>query len=620
MRKEMRSKNSTSSSFIPILILILVVLIIGTLIYIGWKIYKANNESVESYASPPNNLDLTKVSSSVQNFIREHGIDSVSALQGFIEGSYNEDISPIMEDNTLTLYYSAFSQKSLPVEQTRKLTNISPYFKDSKKPSCRFLQYESSHIDFIEPPYANRNMGIELLTNKAMGPPSHLLGIQGNGTFSMFMTLRFNGFSDNNEQEYELFKLYGNTEGNNALSLTIDAQPKSKDLASADVRILLHYGSQAPIPIRYENSEYFRIEFAKTYLFVITKLNKKISLNLHDLSKDLTYDSTHKLIENVELIDPNAFFSNKELSINGKQNLNANLFAFGLYNMYIMDEASLHHYIYKELFKSSETFQREARQILSFQKEIDELKACPYEENVCKECDDVTDWTDTNSIIKSSLKCRNAIDAFCTENTNHPKCSCWKASSMQTPECKSFVNVFKGLRMIDPENIDDATKEEISKRYKWCNCDEMDDLKAELNKLKEKLGNDFYVDEEDTRHTRLPPIDRLTSPFIKSGPVDYNGKNDDDTGVCNANDPTLLTNTPQDVLPDATHLRLHQLSKASTTYKGEENDDENFNKRVDTMSDQPTDPHEDINETQDYRYGESEIQPSKGFWAWLLNR
>ena len=773
-----------ASKLITLTIICILIILFWFLLSLLLSIDK-NTNKVETYSTSPKNLDSKMTSSTVHQFMREYGIESISALYDLVEGSYVEDFSPIMEDRTLTLYYSTFSKTSLPVEQTRIFYNISPYFKDAKKPQCKYLQFDNSHIHFIEPPYANRNMGVELLTNTANGPPSHLLGIQGNGTFTLFSVLRFNGFSMNNGEEYEVFKLYGNTEKNNALSLTIDSLPESKDANSANVRFKLHFSTQV-ISINYEGSDHFPIEFSKAYMIVITKLNKKISFNLHDLSRDLSYNTTHKLIDNVELSDPNAFFSNKEISFNAMRNMNANMFAFGVYNMYIMDESSLHHYMYKEMYKSSDEFLREARQILSFQKEIDEIRECPYDSSVCDICSGVGDWTNINNIIDSSVKCRKAIDNYCSENVDDPKCMCWKAGEGASQVCKSYVNIFRSMRMIDLDNIDEPTRIELSKKYKFCDCDpirqedqdgtspenrnrnnngvsdgtgtEMKDgmesdnkdgresanserlryrmgmgmrdgmepenrygsESANSNRVSDRMGmgNDnrdpipsplnpsnptyeisliqklanptltgderqAFIDEiqrlQKSRQDRLeqtnknnnisapvsdsyedllaqsllkrlaspvltsdelkalteelltikrstlkknnignefdlPPIHKLTSPHLKSGPVETN-RSDEQCNVSRS----LLKDVPPDVLPHVTHERLRHIASSPIAYKGEEQDITNFNSQLESDPNSK-DPYDDVQKSSDYRYGETDLQPERGFWSWLLNR
>lgn len=605
---------SLTSSIVYTLILTVVIILVGLVTY--RIVHKNMNKRVEAYASPPDDMELEDISSMVNNFLREYGFESIASLYDFVSGRYNEDFSPIMEDKTLTLYYSVFSIDSIPKEQSRRFNNISPYFKDIKDTSCKFLQYDNSYLEFIDSPYANRNLGIELLTNSAVGPPSHLLGMQGNGTFTVFMALRFNGFSVNNALDYEVFKMYGNTDKNNAVSLTIDALPRSRDINSAEVRFKLHYSSQNGIPTTYGGVDHFQIEYAKPYLIVVTKLNKKISMNIHDLSKDLSLDSTYKLIENVELEEPNAFFSNKAMTINAFDNLNANIFTFGTYNMYIMDESALHHYMYREMYKSSDAFLREARQILSFQKEINNTKACPYDATVCKACSEVKDWTRIgNGVVEASLECRQAIDAYCMENLNDPKCSCWRPANRTSVECQSYLNIFKSVALVDPDNLDDTTREKITSKYKLCDCGDLDALREEIKNLKQQNNNSSTNDHPHPHQNPFPPIHALTSPYLDSGPVQM--QKDDKRGPYEMT-PSLLSNLPKDVLPPVSPYRLQRLADAQMSYIGDDGDDANYNTRLERETDD--DPHSSVLKSSEYRYGETDLQPGKGFWAWLFGK
>jgi hypothetical protein len=444
----------------------------------------------------------------INDMLRETGFTDIIALRNFLNGIYDENLQQITYDNALTLYYSVFSTSSLPMTQTRTWRNISPFFKsESSAQSCK-ITFPQTHLDFGEIPYSNRYVGLELVSNSISGPESHQLGIQGNGTFSMFTLLKFNSFSPNNNKPYELFKLYGNTVSNNAVSLTINPQPialtqpstllpttqeessgtdKTTSITLAtntvpvvsnvyNVQMDLSFGSHTTTASM-SGSTNIPIVLGTKYMFVVTKTNTRLVLNMYDMS---TMSAPLINLVNTELAEPTVLLSNKRFSINTEKNLNANVYAFGVYNINLLDELFLQQYLFKELYKMTDEFMSMLRAISSFQQSIDDIKACPYTEAVCSKCE-INDWTDFQQIIASSPECRDAIDAHCSKNLTDPRCSCWDPNTTSA-ECKSYVNIFRSKACLNVENLDIESLSQVKKKYNLCDCTDIDKIK---NSLKE---------------------------------------------------------------------------------------------------------------------------------------
>jgi hypothetical protein len=467
----------------------------------------------ESFVDPGTTNVPTSVSAStttstpsVTDMIREYGFTSIQALKNFTKGDYNEDLSDIYEDSSLTLYYSVFSNNSAPMESSRVWKNISTYFQAKRDTSCKDVAYEKTHLEFDETPYVNRIVGLEMLSNNISGPLSHQCGLQGNGTFSIFAVIKFNGFSANNTHPYEIIKLFGNTMNNNAITLSISPQPVAQTTSSPqgpvptniyNCKINVTFGTQTIEAVTDTGSSDIPIDTTKKYMFVVTKTNKKLSLTLHDMSKKT--GTPVKLINGHELTEPSVSFSNKEMALNTHKNLNANVFAVGTYNLYLVDETRLHTHMYNEIFKTSDEFMTIARNILNMQQQIDAIKACPYDKSVCDQCN-VEDWTDIQKVMTSSTECKQAIDTYCSKNLDDPKCKCWDPMNTAV-ECKSYINIFRKNNCFQIENIDVETLQKIKNKYNLCECKEIEKIVDSIKPIQQPLPTltnaDVKASEED---------------------------------------------------------------------------------------------------------------------------
>ena len=456
----------------------------------------------------------------LNSMLDEYGFTSITNLRNFIQRNYNEDLTRIKHDNTLTLYYSVFSIESAPEDQTRMWRNISPYFQNAiktTKDACSVTPFNRTHLEFDETPFVNRSIGLEMLSNKISGPLSHQLGIAGNGTFSIFIVIHFNGFSSNNSMNYELFKIYGNTVSNNAVSLVIGSQPVAQTVNSPsgpiptnvfEAQVSVVYGTQTLTP---DDASSIQIDTSKTYMFIVNKTSKKLSLVMHDLADNKTKGA--KIIDGVELEDPSVLMSNKDMSINTNKNLNANIFAFGVYNMYIVDDTALRNHMYTELFKTSEAFMKIARSMLSMQEYIDQVKACPFSDTVCQACN-INDWTDFQNLLQSSPECKSAIDEYCSKNIKDPRCRCWDPL-VNTSECKAYTSIFRQTACLNVDNIDIEMLSKIKTKYNLCDCNDID-------KLVEKTTNAMREEAAPKLTNPVLPVKNKADAAYYGSPIQIN--------------------------------------------------------------------------------------------------
>jgi len=344
-------------NWVSVLICIVLITLLVYIVYYGYRIVHESQTHVEKYESPSDEKIREKMSQIVLAFLRDNGYTDFEELKKFVQGQYDENLDDIYEDSTLTLYYSAFSKGSYTNEEdSKKWLNISPYMKKEKQngQNMYVLPYDKSHIlAGDESSYVQRRDGISLRDQILIGPPSHLLGIKGNSSFMIFMVLRLNRFAKPGE-DHELLKLYGNTNQNmcfiDGLQLSFEPQAHEKDAQLISVKFRLQFGSDEAL------QEIVRLNISKPYMFIVKKEMKSLSLMMHDMSSDASSESSKVIISPKDVQNNNVLLSNKEMRINQTKNIDALLYAFGVYNEPLTDASNLHHHLFKELDKRTETF------------------------------------------------------------------------------------------------------------------------------------------------------------------------------------------------------------------------------------------------------------------------
>ena len=594
---------------------VILVVIITALIFYAYRLLKANDR-IEKYESPSEDKLREKMSQIVLAFLKDNGYTDLEELKKFVQGQYNENLDDIYEDHTLTLYYSAFSKGSYTNdEDSKQWLNISPYLKKEKETNpnnTQVLPYDKSHISATdESPYVQRRDGISLRDQVLIGPPSHLMGIKGNSSFTLFMVVRFNRFNKPGER-HELLKLYGNTVQNNGLLLTLEPQTHEKDAQIISVKCGLQFGAdpflESDKSVK-EDNKMLRLNITKPYMFVVKKELKSISLTLHDMSSDASSDASQVAIPATDVQDNNVLLSNKELRINQNKMLDGVLFAFGVYNEALMDASNLHHHLFKELDKRTDSFMDRARLMVAFQQELEQMRACPFDVNICRECADVDDWTNVNEIVLSSDKCKKAIDEYCTANPNDSKCICWREDKLKDPNCQAFVNIFRRDKHSMIENLTDEQIEVIKEKYKLCKCEQVEQMRLKEQKKQQE--------EQRAREKEVASY-KLSSSHI---PVrDIEDRRDTDSAFISADtvEPkkSLLKHLPEEALPEVNSRTMNRLAQKTRGYKGDEDDVSHFNRPLNQTYGDPSSPI--LKNDDEFDYGAKEINPNRSFWGWLF--
>lgn len=616
--------------WLSVLTCVFLVLIVALLIFYIYTLLKAD-DNIEKYESPSDDKlqrQYDRMSKIVLAFLKDNGYTDLEDLKKFVQGQYNESLDDIYEDHTLTLYYSAFSKGSYTSdEDSKQWMNISPYLKKEKETNpnnSQILPYDKSHISASdESPYVQRRDGVSLRDQMLIGPPSHLLGIKGNASFTIFMVCRFNRFNkpdkpdkpDKPGEHHELLKLYGNTDQNNGLLLTLEPQAHEKDAQIISVKWALQFGADPPLESAgsarnaKEGDKMLRLNITKPYMFVVKKELKEISLTVHDMSTDASSDAIQVAIPATDVQDNNVLLSNKELRINQNKMIDGVLFAFGVYNEALTDVSNLHHHLFKELDKRTDDFMDKARLMVAFQQELEQMRACPFDVNICRECADVDDWTNINEIVLSSDKCKKAIDEYCTANPNDSKCICWSEDKLKEPNCRAFVNIFRRDKHSMIENLTDEQIEVIKEKYKLCKCEEVEQMRLKEQKKEQ---------EEQREREKEVASYKLSSSHIPSR--DIEDRRDKDSAFISPDtiEPkkSLLKHLPEEALPEVNSRTMNRLAQKTRGYKGDEDDVSHFNRTLNQTYGDPSSPI--LKNDDEFDYGAKEINPNRSFWGWLF--
>jgi len=379
--------------------------------------------------------------------------------------AYNENLNLFVRN--LTVYYSAFSSASFP-NSNRRWFNISPYF-SSPQSVCPDVSMDDTSMFFLEIPSYSRDNGFSLGVNKIIGPQSYQLGFSANDAFTMFFTLKFNEFAASDDI-LEIFKFFANTSTNNGMSLYIN-NDYSVNNEVAHINMFFTFGTfNWPLTLK-------SINMAYVYFFVITKSGHNIAINVYPNIGDISSSPSFSTQVLKATIDPSTdiLLSNKEMVMNSYQNLQANIFNFGIYNRDIPDHtiADLYTNIQTEIQKSNQLLLDLAATITNLQNQLASQGQCPYDTTTCGVCSGIADWTNISSIILGATPdCLAAINSYCTKHPTSTICSCWNPQNIlsKTDQCRNYVGIFSGKSCVTSDSVDPQTLAVIKQKYALCDC------------------------------------------------------------------------------------------------------------------------------------------------------
>lgn len=322
-------------------------------------------------------------------------------------------------------------------------------------------------------PHFSKTKGLYLGTNKITGPLCNNLGINLQSTFTIFFSCIHGDMGTNNtSSEIEFFKLYGNTNNNNALAFYIERDSlELDDQSNQNAKLLLKWideTNEIECKVRPQDNKitlrkdvlslYFIVKQPDMITVYYTFEGNEDPITLGSISIDTTQTSS-------------ANFSNKEMMINRFKNYKGSLFQFGIFkNSLSTDEiSSIKNHIVTEYRKNTNLeFQRVLELYREMQTKLEQITKCPFNDKAaCNDCSTISNWTDINQIINAPSICKQSINSFCAKNKEHTMCRCWDPTYVgyQTDSCKLFRSIFS--KNIDEfiKNIDQNSIETIKTTF-----------------------------------------------------------------------------------------------------------------------------------------------------------
>ena len=414
--------------------------------------------------------------------LEKYNFSNIDSLKSFVIGPYNEPHQKIDFNNTLALYYSSFSASSIEDLSKQVWKNMSEFLvgnkmvKDASNASCSVNEMDQTFIEFSSKPPFDRMNGIILNDNIATGPPSYQLGITGAANFTLFFTFKFMSVPTSISKPIQLFNMYANTQSNNGLSITIKniaPIPEFPTRFRASINVVYSGISIADNQVDTDKAIF---DVNTPVLLMLTRKDSTIIVSLKTFNGVETMPRIVPLKDNELVIPPEELgllFSNKRMEINKSGSAGISIYNFGIYSTNLLEDQKigLYDYISYEIMRLYEM--EYLRSFLGAVHIAEEASACPYGEDVCSSCPDVTTWTSPVDIVTASDDCRKAIDAFCSQNPHIVQCECWDPKYSTDTKCQKYINVIRSsasnvLDMgscVNPTNIDPDTLSMIKNKY-----------------------------------------------------------------------------------------------------------------------------------------------------------
>jgi hypothetical protein len=357
---------------------------------------------------------------------------------------------------------------------------------------------------FQPPTNIETQYGYSLTGTVLEGPPSHQLGIQGDGSFTVFCTLRFTGFGSGAAAGVagaaeataakDLFRIYANTPTLNGLALTVTnatlASPSAPTLYNVDM--VLQFGSKtycvcgAPgstvsVPATEAAGtgaaagqafavEGLVVDTSKVYTLVIAKDAQNRTLTMWSLEdhRNTVPELNKKIVAGAAVQAEDVLLSNKPLTFNPNRNMQAVLYALGFYNK-ALSEAEVgvlreHLKDFVDLLDAEVTGLRE---------QLNAFLACPYDSayvcaNACENITSASNWGRPNVLLGSaSPACLTAIAGYCRSNVTRPECECWDPAKTKysDPGCVTLRRAYDPVSYLDKTALTDDDLSFIKANY-----------------------------------------------------------------------------------------------------------------------------------------------------------
>lgn len=351
---------------------------------------------------------LSKRTSTKESFTDAQKINNTATPVYKVE----DDVSDIKD--VTSVYLTAFNNKSYSGSGLTWMSIASP---SSIKNACSTDSYKFA---FAKDPQYSRANGFNTDKNVITGPLACSLGIEFSGSFSIMFGFRMKSMASAKD-DVELIQLKANSSNNNGLSIFIPAasiRDSYGQFMTCKLQVMVGTSS---FTASFQGGQNVPFEYNSLYLMFLVKSR--------DTIKMMYMKNDNSAI--VQILDAKGSFSgtnfsNSPMIINRKGTWQADLFNFAIFNV-ALDESNIHTMYNKAMdtyFQNTDQrYQSVALQRDDYRKQLDALKACPYNDDTCKSCQDVKDWRNPIGVVGSSSEsCKKAINSYCALNTKDALC------------------------------------------------------------------------------------------------------------------------------------------------------------------------------------------------------
>lgn len=409
-----------------------------------------NNNNTEHFNDNSNAIDNMLGMLSLKNNIDDPDTDYS------LPYDYNERLATI--GTGMVLYYTAFSYTSYPKEG-RTWYNIAPHH-DKMVNKCAV---EDTHATFTMTPSFSRENGFSFGSSSIVLPKAFQSGINGNASFTIFMTIQVNAVDASSTKEYTLLNIPANTMNNHGLSISINNLVNIGHTIGTN--ILLRHGSQSVTAMDpSSNKPLITLNPNGVLFLVVRKTNMLYDMYLYQQMDAITstMPSFQKIVKQWR-IDPSedVLYSNKEIRFNPNTNIYGRIYNLGFYSKSV-DEHMLNivfMHSQTELHKSNHVISQLANRMQDLQTKLKQAAACPFNSKVCSDCAMVNNWNSFGFMQQGTPACFESVDKFCSQNPKHSHCECWLNES--SPYCASFISTVRGIHRQESCSGEPEKKEKL---------------------------------------------------------------------------------------------------------------------------------------------------------------
>ncbi len=394
---------------------------------------------VTNYSKTEHFQDKLVTKPMISHYVSKIAPGTTSATQANLKTVMTENLNLINSNNSLVAYYSIYSPISYSTSSTKWSNLIGPG-------ELKLSEPPSNIVNDVIDAY---NSGMPLGRITYTGGPSSSLGIKADGSYTIFIQIRFGTMTEDTEPRniLSMFCGSGASTSNQGLILRLTDVKNATSIQTANVSLEL--SNNTTLVATYRGHTQIPVDANMTYCFVIHK--EPTSVRMTYISSANTTPEVLIMASDLKESHP---FLNIPMQMNPNKNVTGAILAFCCYNSRIDEEVTktvLGYLVNAQKMITDVNYQDALIMIYKLEMQYRDATICPYDTNTCQACNNVTDWSKFDQIISSKQDCLNAIVSFCSKNEANKKtknCLCWndKSPSYNTTACEVMRNAFMGIK------------------------------------------------------------------------------------------------------------------------------------------------------------------------------